>query len=151
MQQTNWGLYYRFLTFARSRASYSQTYSDTKRCGTLAHRNRNAQYSSPEIEEKSTGIRHCLAYEYKVSDITMNNIGTATLRHPQLFYASSVIFQRLLLDLWAGIGGVTVSLSQGATTLGIRAGLAVGCPSQVAFGYCICLLHRMHMALLFLY
>ena len=28
-------------------------------------------------------------YEYKVSDITMNNISTATLRHPQLLYASS--------------------------------------------------------------
>ena len=28
-------------------------------------------------------------YDYKVSDITMNNIGTATLRHPQLLYASS--------------------------------------------------------------
>ena len=30
VQQTNWGLYYCFLTFARSRASYSQTFSDTK-------------------------------------------------------------------------------------------------------------------------
>ena len=30
-------------------------------CGTLAQRNRNALYSSPEIEEKSSGIRHCLA------------------------------------------------------------------------------------------
>ena len=28
-------------------------------------------------------------YDYKVSDITMNNIGMATLRHPQLLYASS--------------------------------------------------------------
>ena len=30
VQQTHWGLYHRFLTFARSRASYSQTFSDTK-------------------------------------------------------------------------------------------------------------------------
>ena len=44
--------------------------------------------------------------------------------------SSSVVFQRLLLDLWARIRGVPVSLSWGATTLGIRAGLAVGCPSQ---------------------
>ena len=27
--------------------------------------------------------------DYKGSDITMNNIGTVTLRHPQLLYASS--------------------------------------------------------------
>ena len=43
--------------------------------------------------------------------------------------SSSAIFQRLLLDLWAGIRGIPVSLSQGATTLGIRAGLAVGRPN----------------------
>ena len=30
-------------------------------CGTPAQRNRNASYSNPEIEEKSSGIRHCLA------------------------------------------------------------------------------------------
>ena len=30
MQRTNWGLYYCFQTFARARASYSQTCSDTK-------------------------------------------------------------------------------------------------------------------------
>ena len=29
--------------------------------------------------------------------------------------SSSAIFQRLLLDLWAGIRGVPASLSQGAT------------------------------------
>ena len=44
--------------------------------------------------------------------------------------SSSVVFQRLLLDLWAGIWGVPVSLSQGATALGIRVGLAVGRPNQ---------------------
>ena len=32
--------------------------------------------------------------------------------------SSSVVFQRLLLDLWAGIRGVLVSLSRGATHLG---------------------------------
>ena len=32
-----------------------------RECGTLAQRDRNAPYSSPEIEEKSSGIRHYLA------------------------------------------------------------------------------------------
>ena len=41
----------------------------------------------PSIEQTSFLLLH--EYEYKVSDITMNNIGTATLRHPQLLYASS--------------------------------------------------------------
>ena len=58
---TNGALYYRILTFAQARASYSQTCSDTKRCGTPAQRNWNAPYSSPKIEEKSSGIWHCLA------------------------------------------------------------------------------------------
>ena len=39
------------------------------------------------IEQTSFILLH--GYEYKVSDITMNNIGTATLRHPQLLYAGS--------------------------------------------------------------
>ena len=39
------------------------------------------------IEQTSFLLLH--EYDYKVSDITMNNIGTATLRHPQLLYASS--------------------------------------------------------------
>ena len=42
---------------ALSRASYSQTCSDTNVCGTPAQRKRNAPYSSPR--DKSTGIRHC--------------------------------------------------------------------------------------------
>ena len=45
--------YYRFLPLALTMASYSLTCSDTNRCGTPAQRNRNAPYSSPEIEEKS--------------------------------------------------------------------------------------------------
>ena len=49
------------LTFARARASYSQTCSDTKPVAPWLRENRNAPYSSPEIEEKSSGIRHCLA------------------------------------------------------------------------------------------
>ena len=53
--------FYRFLSLALTRASYSQTCSDTKPCGTPAQRNRNAPYSSPEIKEKSSGIRHWLA------------------------------------------------------------------------------------------
>ena len=44
--------------------------------------------------------------------------------------SSSVVFQRLLLNLWARVRCVPVSLSRGATVLGIRAGLAVGRPSQ---------------------
>ena len=44
--------------------------------------------------------------------------------------SSSAVFQRLLLDLWARILGVPVSLSRGAIALGIRAGLAIGRPSQ---------------------
>ena len=39
------------------------------------------------IEQTSFLLLH--EYEYKVSDITMNNIGMATLHHPQLLYASS--------------------------------------------------------------
>ena len=54
-------LYYRFLTFQRTRTSYSQTYSDTKPVAPRLRENRNALYSSPEIKEKSSGIRHCLA------------------------------------------------------------------------------------------
>ena len=89
-----------FLTFARVRASYSQTCSDTKRCGTPAQRKPERPVFQPRdqgevfwnttllsIEQTSLLLLH--EYEYKVSDITMNNIGTATLRHPQLLYASS--------------------------------------------------------------
>ena len=74
--------------------------------------------------------------------------------------------RRLHPDLWAGIRGVLVFSKPGCHRLGIRAGLAVGCPSQcerlkpveigslkfglfIAFGCCICLLHNMHIALLF--
>ena len=57
----NQTLYYHFLTFQRTRALYNQTWSDTKPCGTPAQRNQNTPYSSPEIEEKSSGIWHCLA------------------------------------------------------------------------------------------
>ena len=39
------------------------------------------------IEQTSLLLLH--EYDYKVSDITMNNIGTATPRDPQLLYASS--------------------------------------------------------------
>ena len=40
----------------------------------------------PSIEQTSFLLLH--EYEYKVSNITINNIGTMTLRHPQLHYAS---------------------------------------------------------------
>ena len=65
MQQSSgtnqWGLFYRFLTFARAKASYSQTCYDNKPVAPRLRENRNAPYSSPEIEMKSSGIRHCLA------------------------------------------------------------------------------------------
>ena len=44
--------------------------------------------------------------------------------------SSSAVFQRLFLDLWAGIWGVPVSLSRGAIGLVSEPGLAVGRPSQ---------------------
>ena len=69
-------------------------------CGTLAQRKLERPVFQPRdrgevfwntallsIEQTSFLLLH--EYEYKVSDITMNNIGTATLRHPQLLYASS--------------------------------------------------------------
>src|SRR5215216_3670860 len=40
------------------------------------------------IEQITSLLQH--GYEYKVSDITMNNTGTATLRQLQLLYASSI-------------------------------------------------------------
>ena len=40
------------------------------------------------IEQTSLLLLH--EYEYKVSDMTMNNIGTATLQQPRLLYTSSV-------------------------------------------------------------
>ena len=40
------------------------------------------------IEQTNFLLLH--EYEYNVSDITMNNIGTTTLCHPQLLYASSI-------------------------------------------------------------
>ena len=57
----NQTLYYRFLTFARSRASYSQTCSNTKPVAPRLKENWNAPYSNPEIKENSFGIWHCLA------------------------------------------------------------------------------------------
>ena len=86
--------------FALARASYSQTCSDTKRCGTPAQRKPEHPVFQPRdrgevfwnttllsIEQTNSLLLH--EYDYKVSDITMNNIGTATLRHPQLLYARS--------------------------------------------------------------
>ena len=49
------------LPLALTRASYSQTCSDTKPVAPRLRENRNAPYSNPEIEEKSSAIRHCLA------------------------------------------------------------------------------------------
>ena len=53
--------FYRFLPLALTRACYSQTCSNTKPVAPRLRENRNAPYSIPEIEVKSSGIRHCLA------------------------------------------------------------------------------------------
>ena len=61
MQQTsaatNWILYYRLLTLASRRTSYSQTCSDTNVCGTPAQRRPERPVFQPK--DKSSGIRHC--------------------------------------------------------------------------------------------
>ena len=57
----NQTLYNRFLTFQRTRTLYNQTCSDTKPVAPRLRENRNAPYSSPEIEVKSSRIRHCIA------------------------------------------------------------------------------------------
>ena len=89
------------LTHYRSSVSYNQCGSDTKRCGTPAQGKPERPVFQPRdrgevfwntallsIEQTSFLLLH--EYDYKVSDITMNNIGVATLRHPQLLYASSI-------------------------------------------------------------
>ena len=43
------------------------------------------------IEQTSSLLEH--EYDYKGSDITMNNIGTTTLRQPRLLYTSSIILE----------------------------------------------------------
>ena len=54
-------LYYRFLTFQRTTTLYSQTCSNTKPMAPRLRETGTHPYSSPEIEVKSSGIRHCLA------------------------------------------------------------------------------------------
>ena len=74
--------------------------SQSKIYGTAARRNRDSPYSSPETEEKSSGIWHFVAKNKSTlyynlywvqgdSDITWNYIGTVTLRLPLLLYESS--------------------------------------------------------------
>ena len=57
----NQTLYYCFLMFQRTRTLYNQTCSDTKPVAPRLREKRNAPYSSPKIEMKSSRIRHCLA------------------------------------------------------------------------------------------
>ena len=57
----NQTLYYRFLTFLRTRTLYNQTCSDTKLVAPRLRESGTHPYSSPEIEVKFSGIRHCLA------------------------------------------------------------------------------------------
>jgi len=95
--------YHSFAIFGPQYSLYSSKFLPLDMCiarGTPAQRNRDAPCSSPEIEEKSSGIRHCLAYKKSAlyynlywvqgdSDIIGNYIGMATLRLPWLLYASS--------------------------------------------------------------
>ena len=73
---------------------------DEVTCGTPAQRKPERPIFQPKdrgevfwntalfsIEQTSFLLLH--EYEYKVSDITVNNNGTAKLRHSQLLYASS--------------------------------------------------------------
>ena len=75
--------------------------SQTPECGTPAQRNRNAPVFQPRdwgevfwnttllsIEQTSSQLQE--EYEYKIYDITRNKTGSATLRQPQLLYASSI-------------------------------------------------------------
>ena len=56
VQQANRILYYRLLMLARSRASYSQTCSDTNSCGTPAQRKPERPVFQPK--DQSSGIRN---------------------------------------------------------------------------------------------
>src|SRR3989337_4225556 len=85
--QTNWILYYRLLMLTRSRASYSQTCSDTNACGTPAQRRPERPVFQPR--DKSSRIRHCWHRTNQlfitidmVTKGYMDYIGTATLRLP---------------------------------------------------------------------
>ena len=71
VQQTNWILYYWLLTFARSRASYSQTCSETNACATPAQRKPERPVFQPR--DKSSGIRHCW-HRTNQPFITMNKV-----------------------------------------------------------------------------
>ena len=77
--------FYRFLPLALTRASYSQTCSDTK---LVAPRLRETGTPSPEIKEKPSGIQPCLTYNKSAlitriiiqrSDVTKVHISMATL------------------------------------------------------------------------
>ena len=97
----NQTLCYRFLTFQQTRTLYSQTRSDTKPVAPQLREKLERIVFQPRdrgevfwnmallsIEQTSSLLQH--KYEYKGSDITLNNIGTATLRQPPLLYTSSI-------------------------------------------------------------
>ena len=68
------------------------------------------------IEQTSSLLQH--EYEYKVSDITMNNIGSATLRQPRLLYTSSI-------TTWSSgttTGSGTTNVDDGLQSTGTLAG-----------------------------
>ena len=85
--------FYRFLPLALTRASYSQTCSDTNACGTAAQRDQNAPYFSPDIKVSlwNTALLSIEQINYLLQAIGVHGdyIGTATLHLPRLLYASS--------------------------------------------------------------
>mgnify|MGYP005823005773 CR=1 FL=1 len=54
-----------------------------------AHRSRRSLWNTALLDTEQISFLLLPECEHKLSDITMNNIGTATLHHPQLLYASS--------------------------------------------------------------
>ena len=68
------------------------------------------------IEQTSSLLQH--KYEYTGSDITMNNIGTATLRQPRLLYTSSIT----TLSSGTTTGSGTTNSDDGLQSAGTLAG-----------------------------
>ena len=88
VQPTNGALYYRILTFAWHPGS------EKPERPVFQPRDRGEVFWNTallSIEQTSFLLLH--ECDYKVSDITMNNIGTATLRQPQFLYTSSIILE----------------------------------------------------------
>ena len=100
VQQTDWIMYYRLLTLARSRVSYSQTCSDTNSCGTPAHTKPERPIFQPK--DKSYGIRHRWHRTNQLF-ITMEKItrihGLHRLRDTTPAYGKSYASNRITTDV----------------------------------------------------